>query len=362
MALSLGIVGLPNSGKSTLFNALTAKNVPAECYPFCTVDPHTGIVEVPDSRLELVAKAAECEKMVLPTVTFIDIAGLVKGASRGEGLGNRFLGHIRETDALLHVVRLFRRGDVGHVEGEINPERDIGILDLELAMADISTVEKALESAVRDARTGADSAKRRVARLNRIKGLLETGKPLRDEGLSDEEMTESASLNLLTIKPVIYALNINEEDSEKDIRDSALIEELRASGKALNVPALFENELRCLDEAEACEMRSAYGIERNSIDELIRLSYGVLGLITFFSTKSNECRGWTIPKNSKASLAAGKIHTDMEKGFVKAEVIAFDDLMKEQSLNSARELGKIRMEGKDYLIRDGDVVTFRFTK
>ncbi len=361
MPIQCGIVGLPNVGKSTLFNALTRAQIAAENYPFCTIDANVGVVPVPDPRLAQLEAIAQPEKVVPTTVEFVDIAGLVAGASQGEGLGNQFLAHIREVDAIAHVVRCFENDDVVHVSGRIDPLRDIEVINTELALADLDAVERALQRAARAAKANEKDAVVRRDLLERVKSHLDTGRPARALKLTDAERSMLRELHLLTAKPVMYVANV----SETGFRGNpylAAVERLAAGEDSIVVPvcAAIEAEIAQLDEADRAEFLHELGLDEPGLNRVIRAAYRLLGLHTFFTTGPKEVRAWTVRAGSTALQAAGAIHTDFERGFIRAEVIAFDDYMAGNGETGARDAGKLRLEGRDYIVREGDVIYFRF--
>ncbi len=345
---------MPNVGKSTLFNALTKKQAEAANYPFCTIDPNVGVVKVPDKRLLKLAEISKPEKIINTTIEFVDIAGLVKGAHEGEGLGNKFLSHIRECDAICEVVRNFENKDIIHVEGKIDPEGDRETINLELIFADLATVQKKLDRSSREAKTGDKEIIKEVELLKKIKIQLESGQPARVMTLSDDEKLLLKSLNLLTIKPVIYVLN-QSEGGEK-------IKEAVWDGSVIKINARLEEEIASLPENEQAEYIKELGISESGLDKLIKASYSLLGLITFLTTGKDETRAWTVKKGSKAPQAAGAIHTDFEKGFIRAEIIPWEKFIEAGSEAAAREKGWFRTEGKDYAMQDGDVCNFLVNK
>ncbi len=363
--MKLGIVGLPNVGKSTLFNAITNAGVPADNYAFCTIDPNVGMVAVPDQRLEWLRDQYQPKKFTPAVIEFVDIAGLVKGASQGEGLGNKFLSNIRNTDAIVHVVRCFDNANVTHVEGSTDPLRDIDIINLELIMADLEMIDRRLEKAQKGLKSGNKSFQKELDVFGALKEHMSGGKLARTFDGSPEEMALIATSDLLTLKKTIYAANLSEDDvaapeSVSYFRQVAELAEAEGS-QVLPICAKLEADIAELDDPEEKAMfMEELGLQTSGLDLLIQRSYALLGLISFLTAGSDECRAWTIRKGTKAPQAAGKIHTDFERGFIRAEVVAFDDLQACQTLAAARAKGLLRSEGKEYVMQDGDVVNFLF--
>ena len=361
--MKLGIVGLPNVGKSTLFNALTAAKAEAENYPFCTIEPNVGIVTVPDERLDLIAEVINSEKVVPATIEFYDIAGLVKGASKGEGLGNKFLSHIREVEAIIHVVRCFQDENITHVEGKIDPINDIEIIDLELMLSDLEIINNRLNR-VEKLVKGDKSYEKELEVLNKLKDTIEKNQALRGLDLDDDEMKLIKSYGLLSLKPVLYVCNISEEDllSQEENEYVKKVKEYaeKEISQVIVISAKIEAEISQLDKEEKEVFLSELGLQESGLDKLIRASYDLLGLMSFITCGPKEIRAWTIKKGTKAPQAAGKIHSDIERGFIRAEVINYKDLIECGGTAQAKEKGLVRLEGKDYIIQDGDVVLFRF--
>ena len=361
MGIKCGIVGLPNVGKSTLFNALTAADIPAENYPFCTIDPNVGVVTVPDPRLDALAAIVKPEKIVPTVVEFVDIAGLVKGASQGEGLGNQFLAHIRETDAIAHLVRCFENDDVTHVAGRVDPVDDIETIETELMLADLETVQKSLARAERAAKTNEKSAVARRNVLQKLAAALEEGRPIRGLALEDADREVLRELHLLTAKPVMYIANVAEGAGEDDPLVERVREYAAANGaEVVVISASIEAELAQLPEAERGEFLKDLGLDEPGLNRVIRSAYRLLGLKTFYTAGPKEVRAWTVRHDATAYDAAGAIHTDFQRGFIRAEVIAYDRYIKRGGEQGAREAGELRLEGKTYVVQEGDVIHFRF--
>ena len=363
--MKLGIVGLPNVGKSTLFNSLTKAGAESANYPFCTIDPNVGVVTVPDERLNLLGDFYKSKKVTPAVIEFVDIAGLVKGASKGEGLGNQFLANIREVDAIVHVVRCFEDSNVVHVDGSIDPLRDIETINLELVFSDLEILERRIAKVTKTARMDKEAAKE-LTFLEKVKAHLEEGQlAITLETENEDEDAWLATYNLLTAKPVIYAANVAEDDIADDGANNQYVQAVREYAAKQNsevfvICAQIEQELAELDEDEKKEYLDDLGVTSSGLDKLVAASYSLLGLISFLTAGEDECRAWTIKKGTKAPQAAGKIHTDFERGFIKAEVVNYQDLLDNGSLAAAREKGIVGMEGKEYVVKDGDVILFRF--
>ena len=362
--MKLGIIGLPNVGKSTLFNALTGAGAPSANYPFCTIDPNEGIVQVPDKRLDKLAEMYNPTLYTPATVEFVDIAGLVRGASKGEGLGNKFLSHIRDVDAVVHVLRCFEDSDIIHVDGNVDPVRDLDTINLELIYSDIEQLEKRIDKTTKLLK-GDKTLQSQLDLYNRILDALNEGKTARQVELTDDEKELLGDLNLLTLKPIIYVANVSEDEAAEVSPDNEMFNSLkgaaeREGAEVIPVCAGIEAEISELEPEEKKAFLEDMGIEESGLDKLIKASYSLLGYISYLTAGPKEVRAWTIVNGTKAPQAAGKIHSDFERGFIRAEIVSFDDLMECGSMNAAKEKGLVRSEGKDYVIHDGDIVLFRF--
>jgi GTP-binding protein YchF len=361
MGFNCGIVGLPNVGKSTLFNSLTSAGIAAENYPFCTIDPNVGVVEVPDPRLHVLAAIVQPQKVVPTTMEFVDIAGLVAGASKGEGLGNKFLSHIRETDAIAHVVRCFEDDDVVHVAGRLDPISDIEIINTELSLADLESVERAIERTAKRLKANEKDARARMAVLEKLKACLDTGHRARNVPLAGEERRLVSDLHLITTKPVMYVANVSEHSFEDNpYLDAVRRKAATENAEVVPVCAGIEAEIAQLDATDRQEFLAELGLQESGLALVIRAGYALLDLLTFFTAGKREVRAWTIETGATAAQAAGRIHTDFERGFIRAEVTAYEDFVALGGEQAAKEAGKLRLEGRNYIVREGDVMHFRF--
>jgi len=363
--MKLGIVGLPNVGKSTLFNAITKAGAESANYPFCTIEPNVGVVNVPDKRLDVLQEIYNSKRKVYTSIEFYDIAGLVRGASKGEGLGNKFLSHIREVESIVHVVRCFEDENIVHVDATVDPIRDIETINLELIFSDLEVLERRIEKSVKLVRSGDKTAKAEYDLMQNIKTHLEAGKPVRTLELTDEQADFVSGLFLLTSKPVLYVTNVSEDDLMSGNVDNALVKRVKEhaateNSEVVTICARLEEELSSLDDEEKKELLSEYGLDETGLDKLIHSSYKLLGLMSYLTAGVQEIRAWTIKQGTKAPQAAGKIHSDIERGFIRAEIISFDKLVECGSEAVAKEKGYYRLEGKEYIMQDGDVVNFRF--
>lgn len=357
--MQIGIIGLPNVGKSTIFNAITKAGAESANYPFCTIDPNVGMVAVPDHRLDVLGKMYDTKKIVPTTIEFVDIAGLVKGASRGEGLGNKFLANIREVDAVAHVVRCFENENIVHVEGKIDPVDDVETINLELIFADLEMIDRRIDKTTRAAK-GSKEAKRQLEILQRVKASLEAQKKPDPSDYSEDEWKWVSSLQMICTKPIFYIANVSEDDLSEDNDYVKKLRDYVGPAEVVKISAKIEEDISTLEDDEKQEFLEAMGMDSSGLDRVISVAYRLLGLISFLTAGPDECRAWTITKGTKAPQAAGKVHTDMERGFIKAEITSYDDLIEAGSEAKARELGLTRTEGKDYVMKDGDVTFFKF--